>query len=321
MDRADGGAGTPAVIQYIHGPAGLEPTPVAVTGSTAGPKHHRAGRADGDAGLFHHRRYDAGRSDRRRQRPGDGGRLRRPGSAFLSTGQLSALANFLFAPSAAVVLSEHSPLPADVLTATATDSDSYGNPVTLTYVWTVNGTVERTFTSAALTDTFNLSTLGAGDVGDTIVVSVTPNDGILTGTTVTDTATVINTPRVTNVVVGSDAWSSSFLSYLAARIPTTPAAIPSRSAAAQLLPLPWTNIDEIKVTFNENVTVAQADLMLVGVNTTSYNVAGGTFGYNAATFTATWTLPAAIPDDKLLLELNAAGNNPIEDALGNRLDG
>ena len=61
--------------------------------------------------------------------------------------------------------------------------------------------------------------------------------------------------------------------------------------------------------------------MLVGVNTPSYNVAGGTFSYNAATFTATWTLPATIPDDKLLLELNAAGSNPIEDALGNRLDG
>ena len=48
---------------------------------------------------------------------------------------------------------------------------------------------------------------------------MTPNDGILTGTTVTDTATVINTPRVTNVVVGSDAWSNSFLSYLAAQNP------------------------------------------------------------------------------------------------------
>ena len=106
------------------------------------------------------------------------------------------------------------------MTATATKSDADGNPVSLTFVWTVNGTVERTITSAtALTDTFNLSTLGAGDVGDTVTVAVTPNDGILTGTTVTDTATVINTPRVTNVVVGSDAWSSSFFGYLAAQNP------------------------------------------------------------------------------------------------------
>ena len=227
------------------------------------------------------------------------------------------------APVATVGLSEHAPLPQDVLTATATKSDADGNPVSLTFVWTVNGTVERTFTSAtALTDTFNLGTLGAGDVGDTVVVSVTPNDGILTGTAATDTATVINTPRVTNVVVGSDAWSGSFLTYLAAQNPNNTGgySLPVGSGA-QLLPLPWTNLDEIKVTFNENVTVDQTDMMLVGVNTPSYNVAGGTFSYNAATYTATWTLPAAIADDKLLLELNADGGDPIHDALGNRLDG
>ena len=33
MDRHRRRHGTPAVIQYIHGPAGLEPTSVAVTGS------------------------------------------------------------------------------------------------------------------------------------------------------------------------------------------------------------------------------------------------------------------------------------------------
>ena len=64
-------------------------------------------------------------------------------------------------PVAMVTLNEHSPLPQDVLTATASTSDANGNPVSLTFVWTVNGTVERTFTSAtAVTDTFNLSTLG-----------------------------------------------------------------------------------------------------------------------------------------------------------------
>ena len=64
--------------------------------------------------------------------------------------------------------------------------------------------------------------------------------------------------------------------------------------------------------------------MLEGVNTPSYNVAGGTFAYNSATFTATWTLPAAIPDDKLLLELNADGADPIRrrpgQPVGRRVD-
>ena len=147
---------------------------------------------------------------------------------------------------------------------------------------------------------------------DTVTVTVVDDGNTSTpGSTVSgsSTATVARImPRVTNVVVGSDAWSGSFLSYLAAQNPNNAGgySIPVGSGA-KLLPLPWTNIDEIKVTFNENVTVAQADLMLVGVNTHRYNVAGGTFNYNAATFTATWTLPAAIPDNKLLLELNADG--------------
>ena len=321
----DGGTGTPAVIQYLHGPAGLKPTSVAVTGSNISWTYNITVPAGQTVTLA----YFTIVSTTPAAAIAAANALVTPGGfggqagAFLSTAQLSGLANFLFAPTATVILSEHSPSPTDVLTATATDSDVYGNPVTLTYVWTVNGTVKRTFSSTALTDTFNLSTLGAGDVGDTIVVSVTPNDGILAGTTVSDTATVVGVvPKVTNVVVGSDAWSSSFLSYLAAQNPNNVGgySIPVGSGA-QLLPLPWTNLDEIKVTFNENVTVAQADMMLVGVNTPSYNVAGGTFSYNAATFTATWTLPAAIPDDKLLLELNAGGSDPIEDASGNRLEG
>ena len=81
------------------------------------------------------------------------------------------LANFLFPPAATVALGEHSPLTNDGLTATATDSDPYGKPVTLTYVWTVNGAVKQTFVSTALTDSFNLSVPGNGDKGDTIVVA------------------------------------------------------------------------------------------------------------------------------------------------------
>ena len=61
--------------------------------------------------------------------------------------------------------------------------------------------------------------------------------------------------------------------------------------------------------------------MLIGVNTPSYNIAGGTFKYNGATDTATWTLPAAIGDDNLLLQLDGDDTNAITDHLGNRLDG
>ena len=92
-------------------------------------------------------------------------------------------------------------------------------------------------------------------------------------------------------------------------------------SGSQLVTLPWGNIDQIKVVFSENVTVAQADLLLSGVNTTAYNVSGGMFSYNFSTFTATWTLPQPIDLDKLLLQLNADGSGPIVDGSGNRLDG
>ena len=129
-------------------------------------------------------------------------------------------------------------------------------------------------------------------------------------------------PVVTNVLVGSTSWSSTFLSHLAS--------FDSRNVGGYSLPVgsgsqlatsPWGSINQIKVVFSENVTVHQADLLLSGVNTTAYNVGGGSFSYDSSTFTATWTLPQTIRLDKLLLQLNADGSNPIEDSAGNRLDG
>ena len=97
-------------------------------------------------------------------------------------------------PTAAVTLSSHL-LPADaVVTATATASDADGDPVTLTYVWKVNGIVKRTFVSTALSDTFDLSAAGNCNPGDTITVEVTPNDGFVDGATVSDSATVESSP-------------------------------------------------------------------------------------------------------------------------------
>ena len=81
------------------------------------------------------------------------------------------------------------------------------------------------------------------------------------------------------------------------------------------------NINQIKVTFNTNVAVAQSDLLLTGVNVSSYNVSGGTFSYDPTTFTATWTLPQPIGPDKLMLALNADGSGPVQDVAGNHLDG
>ena len=130
-----------------------------------------------------------------------------------------------------------------------------------------------------------------------------------------------NTPRVANVVVGSDAWSDNFLGYLAAQNPNNAGgySIPVGSGA-QLLPLPWTNIDEIKVSFNENVTVDQTDLMLEGVNTPSTT--------SAVARSAT-TRPPSPPPGRCPRPSRTTSScwsstprrRPIRDALGNRLDG
>ena len=129
-------------------------------------------------------------------------------------------------------------------------------------------------------------------------------------------------PTVTNVLVSSTAWTTTYLSNLASQNSMNVGgySIPVGSGA-QLLPLPGGNINQIEVVFSENVVVNQADLLLTGVNVPSYNVSGGTFSYDPGTFTATWTLPQPIEADKLMLALNADGSNPIEDAAGDPLDG
>jgi hypothetical protein len=151
--------------------------------------------------------------------------------------------------------------------------------------------------------------------------TLTATDGSLAGIT-SGVFNVIAPPTITNVLVSSTTWNSTFLNYLASLSSQNVGgySIPVGSGS-QLVTLSWAGINQIKVVFSENVTVGQSDLLLSGVNTTAYNISGGTFSYNSATFTATWTLPQAISPDKLMLALNADGSDPIEDSVGNRLDG
>lgn len=90
------------------------------------------------------------------------------------------------APVATVALS--SPLlRGGTATATATRSDADGDAVSLTFVWTVGGTVVRTTATSALTDSLSLA--GAAR-GAEVRVTVTPGDGIDTGAPVTAVGTV-----------------------------------------------------------------------------------------------------------------------------------
>ncbi len=128
-------------------------------------------------------------------------------------------------------------------------------------------------------------------------------------------------PQVVEVLVSGSQWSPSVLNEV------DPDhgigfAIP-HGGFDQLVTLPWVNLDQVSIRFNEPVTVEQDDLALHGVNVPRYTLSG--FSYDPVTFTATWTL--ALPNqpggvvgigaDKLLIDLFEG----VTDLAGNALDG
>lgn len=79
-----------------------------------------------------------------------------------------------------VSVSDATPTTHDVLVASVTGYDADGDPMTLTYNWTVNGVLRQTTTTTSTTDSFDLRPKGNGDNGDVITVTVVASDGTLT---------------------------------------------------------------------------------------------------------------------------------------------
>jgi hypothetical protein len=122
-------------------------------------------------------------------------------------------------------------------------------------------------------------------------------------------------PRVADFLVSSSAWSGDFLDYLSAHgLGDGGYSIPVGSAA-QLAPLPWSDIDRIKIVFSQDVSVAMSNLSIFGVNAPSGVVSG--FVYDGARRTGIWTLSEPLAADKLLAVLY----DDVTDAAGNALDG
>ncbi|HWJ83711.1 MAG TPA: PKD domain-containing protein [Nocardioides sp.] len=103
------------------------------------------------------------------------------------------------APESSVTLSPTSPGPDDVLTASATGTDADGDPVTLSYRWWVDDELVQEGGT-----TFDLSRPGHGDYGDTVTVTVTPNDGTVDGGGSSASVT-LRQPTVPTVDAGPDA--------------------------------------------------------------------------------------------------------------------
>jgi hypothetical protein len=132
---------------------------------------------------------------------------------------------------------------------------------------------------------------------------------------------LLSHPTVTAVNVASTNWSPNFVASLeSSGLGTSNGyAIPVGSSA-QLNTLPWTNINQVSISFSEDVKIEAGDLSVSGVNTTAYAFSG--FTYNSTTHTATWTLSSPITKDKLMLDLDANGMAPVcSAATGESLDG
>lgn len=127
------------------------------------------------------------------------------------------------------------------------------------------------------------------------------------------------TPTIDGVVISSTQWTPAYISYLQEHsLGTDGYAIPVGSSA-QTTALPWNNIDQIKITFSEDVNVQAADMSLTGKNATSH--AFSDFFYDPQSKIATWTLAAPLAKDRLLIDLDANGIDPVKNLAGDILDG
>lgn len=126
-------------------------------------------------------------------------------------------------------------------------------------------------------------------------------------------------PKVVAVEVSGSSWSPSFLDYLETNsLGTSGYAIPTGSSA-QTKAVPWSNVNQLHIRFNEDVMVDATDLTFSGINTTQYQFSN--FTYNVETFEAVWTLDNFLTHDVMLFDLDASGLNPVVDLSNTTLDG
>jgi hypothetical protein len=126
-------------------------------------------------------------------------------------------------------------------------------------------------------------------------------------------------PAVTKVEVSSTQWTPGFVQFLnGPNTQTRGYAIPLGSAT-QSTNLTWDNIDQVILTFNKDVNVYENQLSLTGVNVGQYFFQA--YHYDPLGHTATWTLSAPISNDKVRIDLDADGSNPVMDLDWNILDG
>ncbi len=165
---------------------------------------------------------------------------------------------------------------------------------------------------------FDLELKGIGGVSgkvvidqSTLIIARALSGSSWSGTTQA-VVTEVPPPTVEYVLVRGSAWSEAILTYLDAEglghPETAHLGYAMPVGESQLDTLPWSNIDTISIAFSDDLSVAQDDLALWGVNVANYVTEVGFavdgFTYNSETFTATWSLAQPIAADKLLIDLD-----------------
>lgn len=130
----------------------------------------------------------------------------------------------------------------------------------------------------------------------------------------------VRAPRVSEVFVDGSRWTTMYREHLAATgLGDAAYGMRVGAGSAQLDELPWANLDRISVRFDRPVTAELIDLVVRGVNRASYTATG--FSYDAPTRTASWSLSAPLPADRIVLELKGAADGLAAPGAGGTLDG
>jgi hypothetical protein len=133
------------------------------------------------------------------------------------------------------------------------------------------------------------------------VVEISDDDPVVALATTSPESTP---PVVIGANAASTAWPHAVVNH-----------VESSSDGAAGDTLGWTNLNQIKLTFNEDVAVGQQDLQVAGLNVAQYGVSS--FVYDADSRTAIWTLSSPLPADRVSITLT----DTVTDRAGQRLDG
>jgi hypothetical protein len=125
---------------------------------------------------------------------------------------------------------------------------------------------------------------------------------------------------VTAVFVSGTAWTPAFRQYVGASNPISDRfGVPITGGEVQLAALPWSNLNQLSVRFNRDVSLDAADVTLHGLNVADY--VPSLVEYDRERFTYTFTFDRSFANDRLTLRLRSGPDGVIDVRTGLPLDG